>query len=176
MSKLVLRKTIAEFDAPQLRELVMDIYSRSREAKELLDFFAVPDVDKKLDEYKRAIDKEIHRVKRRRPAPRMREIRTAFRKFARLDPGDEAVGRLMAESFIEFCSLAQDTFLDDKLAEQIDKFLAETLEYLKQRKMCDEYAFRFRKSINGIRPDDRYCHIRRILATTLRVAMPDIPD
>jgi hypothetical protein len=176
VSKLALRKAIADFDAPQLRELLMDIYTRSREAKELLDFYATPDVDKKFDEYKKLIDKEVYRIKRRRPAPRMREIRAAIRKFARLEPGDEAVGQLMAETVIELCNMAKSTFVDDKLAEQTDRLFADTLEYLKARRMAEDYGFRFRKAIESIRPEDRYCLLRRLLASTLRMAFPDMPD
>lgn len=176
MSKLALRKAIADFDAPQLRELLLDIYTRSREAKEMLDFYATPDVGKKLDEYRKLIDKEVYRIKRRRPAPRMREIRAAIRKFVRLEPGDEAVGQLMAETVIALCEMARKAVIDEKLAEQTDKLFADTLDYLKARRMAEDYGFRFRKAIESIRPEDRYCHLRRLLASTLRVALPDMPQ
>lgn len=44
MSKTTLRKAIKDFEAPELRELLIDVYTKSKEARELLDFFAEPDI------------------------------------------------------------------------------------------------------------------------------------
>ena len=53
MSKTTVKKSLEGFDACELRQLILDIYTKSKEAKEILDFYAVPDIAKKLDEYKR---------------------------------------------------------------------------------------------------------------------------
>ena len=48
MSKTTVRKAIEEFEAAELRQLIFDLYAKSKEAKEILDFYAVPDIAKKL--------------------------------------------------------------------------------------------------------------------------------
>ncbi|WP_290090990.1 hypothetical protein [uncultured Duncaniella sp.] len=53
MSKTTVKKSLEGFDAGELRQLILDIYTKSKEAKEILDFYAVPDIAKKLDEYKK---------------------------------------------------------------------------------------------------------------------------
>lgn len=167
MSKTALRKLIAGFDAPQLRELLLDIYSRSRDAKEILDFYSDPDIPAKLRQYSEAVSKEVHRTKRHRPAPRMREIRAIIKRFNRLDPGDDATATLMAETIIEFCSLARTTHVDDKLADQMAVLLRDTLDYLSSRRMIDEYGPQLHKQIASIRPGSAHCYVRHCLSSTL---------
>ena len=103
MSKTSVRKSLEQFDAAELRQLIFDLYAKSKEAKEILDFYAVPDIAKKLEEYKKPIAKEVWRYSRRAYRPRMQRIRSAIRKFTVLDPGDEAVGQLMVFTILEFC-------------------------------------------------------------------------
>lgn len=59
MSKTSVRKSLEQFDAAELRQLIFDLYAKSKEAKEILDFYAVPDIAKKLEEYKKPIAKEV---------------------------------------------------------------------------------------------------------------------
>ncbi len=95
MSKTTVKKSLEGFDAGELRQLILDIYTKSKEAKEILDFYAVPDIAKKLDEYKKTILKEVQRYVRRAHRPRIPRIRATIKKLSILDPGDEAVGELM---------------------------------------------------------------------------------
>lgn len=47
MSKTTVKKALAEFGEEELRGLILDLYAKSKEAKTLLDFYAVPDLDAK---------------------------------------------------------------------------------------------------------------------------------
>ena len=155
MSKTTVKKAIEHFDAPELRQLILDLYTRSKEAKELLDFYAVPDIAKKLEEYKKPIVKEVWRYTRRAYHPRMSRIRAVIRKFTVLSPGDEAVGELMAFTIMEFCKMAREETLKDTTNDAVDKLFAETLTYLKARMLLDEYEPQFSKYIREME-DFRY--------------------
>lgn len=155
MSKTTVKKSIEHFDAPELRQLILDLYTRSKEAKELLDFYAVPDIAKKLEEYKKPIVKEVWRYTRRAYHPRMSRIRAVIRKFAVLSPGDEAVGELMAFTIMEFCKMAREETLKDTTNDAVDKLFVETLTYLKARMLLDEYEPQFSKYIREME-DFRY--------------------
>ena len=48
MSKTALKKALAGMDAAQLTELITDLYEARSEAKEYLDFYINPDIDKKM--------------------------------------------------------------------------------------------------------------------------------
>lgn len=168
MSRTTVKKVIEGFDAAQLRQLILDIYTRSKEAKELLDFYAVPDIAKKLEEYKKPILKEVWRYTRRAYHPRMSRIRATIRKFTALDPGDEAIGQLMAFTVIEFCKMAADETLKDTTNEAVNKFFGETLDYLSSRMLLDEYQPQFAKAIREMKDFRYYTNpLKRLLTTTL---------
>ena len=150
MSKTTVKKAIADFDAAQLRELLLDVYGKSKEAKELLDFFANPDVTAKLEEYKKPLSKEIHRYARRAHRPRIPKIRAILKKFTVIEPGDEAIAELMVYIITELCTVAANDWFKDSTNEAINKFFVETLAYLKPRMLLDEYLPRITKVLNGM--------------------------
>ncbi len=61
MSKTQLKKELTKMNAEQIAELVLDLYSARPEAKEYLEFYISPNIDKKLEKAKAAIDKELLR-------------------------------------------------------------------------------------------------------------------
>jgi len=95
MSKKQLKDALGELDANELRSLVMELYDARKEAKEYLDFFANPDVDKLLAKFRAAIKKEVSRTVRGRGKPRISRVRRLLADFASLNPGDRAVAELM---------------------------------------------------------------------------------
>lgn len=61
MSKAQLKKYIQGLDREHLEEFVMDIYSDVKPAKEYLDFFLNPDVNKVVEKTQRAIYSKVYR-------------------------------------------------------------------------------------------------------------------
>ena len=61
MSKAQLKKYIQGLDREHLEEFVMDIYSDVKPAKEYLDFFLNPDVNKVVEKTQRAIYSKVFR-------------------------------------------------------------------------------------------------------------------
>ena len=61
MSKAQLKKYIQELDREHLEEFVLDIYSDVKPAKEYLDFFLNPDVNKVVEKTQRTIYSKIYR-------------------------------------------------------------------------------------------------------------------
>lgn len=168
MSKTTVKKAIENFDATELRQLILDLYTRSKEAKELLDFYAVPDIAKKLDEYKKPILKEVWRYSRRAYRPRMSRIRAVLRKFAVLSPGDDAVAELMAFTVMEFCKMAREETLKDATNDAVDKLFRETLDYMHSRMLLDEYEPQFTKFIREMQDFRYYSNpLKKRLADTL---------
>lgn len=176
MSKTTVKKAIADFDAAQLRELLIDIYGKSKEAKELLDFFADPDIPAKIEEYKKPLSKEINRYVRRAHRPRIPKIRAILKKFSVIEPGDEAVAELMVYAIIELCAVASDDWFKDSTNEAINKLFLETLAYLQPRMLLDEYLPRINKALGGMK-DFRYYKnpLRETLLDTLHRFQLDLP-
>lgn len=155
MSKTTVKKSLEGFDAPQLRQLILDLYTKSKEAKEILDFYAVPDIAKKIEEYKKPLLKEVWRYTRHAHHPRMPRLRSTIKKFTILDPGDEAVGELMAFVILELSKVGAENVLNDTTNAAIEKFFLETLAFLNSRKLLEEYEPQFVKAFDRMK-DFRY--------------------
>lgn len=150
MSKTTLRKAIKDFEAPELRELLIDVYTKSKEARELLDFFAEPDIEKKAETYRTQLTKEAKRFTRRAHHPRITKLRTAIKRFQVFEPGSEAVADLMVHTSVELISIGNDGWLRERLYEQIQKFVGETLDYLLLNNLLDDYLPRIRKAVGQL--------------------------
>ncbi|MDE5686815.1 MAG: hypothetical protein K2I26_09685, partial [Paramuribaculum sp.] len=75
MSKTQLKRMMAEMTAEQISEMVLELYAARPEAKEYLDFFVSPDIDRRLDKARSAIRKEVGRHSRGRNKSRSTKVR-----------------------------------------------------------------------------------------------------
>lgn len=153
MSKASVRKAIADFDKEQLRELLLDLYSKSKEAKEILDFYADPDINGKLEEYYKLAAKELERYHRRLPAPRVMKLRSLVKKFKSYEVGDDAVAKLMY--FIVTGYLVIDTVsFEEAQINSVCKFLEDFLVFMNSAKLNEIYIPKLDKLL--IRPTQKY--------------------
>ncbi len=129
MSKLQLRKEIAHFNAEQLREMLLDIYDARREAKEYLDFFLNPDVDKLTEKYTKEIDKEFDRIKRRVISPRWTRVRKSLKDYASFKPGYDNVLAMMLHALRMACDNLRDTNVAPTLLTGTKRLITDTLKY-----------------------------------------------
>ena len=151
MSKTTLRKAIKDFEAPELRELLIDVYTKSKEARELLDFFAEPDIEKKAETYRAMLTKEATRYTRRAHHPRITKLRAAIKRFQTFEPGSEAVADLMVHASVALLSIGNDGWLRERLYIQIQKFFGETLDYLLLNNLLDDFMPRIRKATGQLK-------------------------
>ncbi|MCM1077687.1 MAG: perilipin family protein [Bacteroides sp.] len=146
MSKTTLRKAIKDFEAPELRELLFDVYVKSKEARELLDFFAEPDIKKKTEEYRTQLTKEAARYTRHAYHPRMTKIRSILKRFRSLEPGPEAIAELMVHSILVLMEIGRTNWLSDSTYGGIEKLFGETIDHLNQYGLMEMYLPRIRKA------------------------------
>lgn len=95
MSKTQLKKELVELGKEQLIQLVLDLYSARKEAKEYFDFFVDPDVPKLYEKFRGEIEKEMTRGKYSHSTARISRIRKSIKNFASFDVGVESVLELM---------------------------------------------------------------------------------
>lgn len=145
MSKTTLRKLLNDFSDVQLRSLIMDVYSHSKDAREYLDFLADPDVMKKTEEYRAILRKEATRYAKRAFRPRISRLRSTLKRFRSLEPGDDAVAELMVDTLLALIGNGAQTWLLDALYTNIDKFMAEVMDFLQERDMVQDYVPRILK-------------------------------
>lgn len=95
MSKLQLKKELAQLDREQVVSLLLDLYSSRKEAKEWLDFFIDPNVERLYEKYRAEIEKELTRGKYGRSTARFSRIRKSIKEFSTFGVESESVIELM---------------------------------------------------------------------------------
>ena len=94
MSKAEVKKYIKSLERNSLEELVMDLYSARKEAKEYLEYVIKPNDKGKLEEYREIITKEFF-PSRGESKMRFSVCRKAVSEFKSLDPAPEFLADLM---------------------------------------------------------------------------------
>lgn len=151
MSKTTLKKAIKEFTPEQLRGLILDVYTKYKDAKEYLDFFAEPDIDKIYEKYSAAIFKEADRVYHRQPAPRLQRIKSALKKFILLEPGYESVAQLMVETSERLIANGKGDRYSSAAMRGTAAFLEQTCEFLERNDSLAQYLPRLIKAVESVK-------------------------
>ena len=94
MSKIDVKKYIKSLERNSLEELVMDLYSARKEAKEYLEYVIRPNDKGKLEEYRAIITKEFFPT-RGEPKMRFSVCRKAVSEYKSLDPAPMFLADLM---------------------------------------------------------------------------------
>ena len=108
MSKSTIKKLLLSMTKAEIIEMVLELYSARKEAKEYLEFYACPDEKGKLKEYKSVICEEFYPKKRREPQTRFSVCRKAVADFKKLKPSPDALAELMV-SYMEWATRCLDT-------------------------------------------------------------------
>lgn len=95
MSKILLKKELMTMSRDEIIEIVMEMYSSRKDAKEYFEFFLNPDVDKLSDRYRERIAKEFMRSRRNCLKARISVIKRCIKEFASFNPGADYVVDLM---------------------------------------------------------------------------------
>lgn len=90
MSKSTIMKLLQGMSKDAIIEMVLELYSARKEAKEYLDFYVGPDEKGKLEEYKSIIHEEFYPKRRREPQARFLVCRKAVADFKKLKPSADA--------------------------------------------------------------------------------------
>ena len=103
MSKTTIKKLLQSMTKAEIIEMVLELYSARKEAKEYLEYYACPDEKEKLEEYKSIICEEFYPKKRREPKTRFSVCRKAMADFKKLEPSADALAELMV-SYMEWAT------------------------------------------------------------------------
>lgn len=168
MSKTQLKRELQHLDADQLRELLVEVYEARKEAKEYLDFFINPDIDKMMEKYKTAANKEIGRVTRHRARPRVTRLRKLIKDFSGFNPGAEYEAELMTYIIEQFCSIGADNWIKESTQQSMAKHVGSTLVFIDRHGIVNDYLPRITKAIENMKPVNFYCSgFKRLLRETV---------
>lgn len=169
MSKTTVKKAIAEFTPEQLRGLILDIYSKYKDAKEYLDFFADPDIEKVSEKYAALIDKEIYRVYRHFHAPRISRIKTIIKKYSNLEPGYEALSDMLLMTVTKLIREGKGDKFTDSVSNQVAKLLDTTCEHLSRNGQLEEYLPLLNREVEAVKSKIWYNHFYHELSYVLKI-------
>lgn len=134
MSRLKLKKALSELTEEQLRELLLQLYNVRKEAKEYLEFFMNPDIEKKCEETAKALEKELGRYKSRYrhsfPAYRMTKIKALMKHFAGFGPEDEMYADLWFKLICDISAIWIHYDINDGQLKSLVKFFTDFLTFI----------------------------------------------
>ncbi|MCM1520348.1 MAG: DUF6155 family protein [Lachnoclostridium sp.] len=168
MSKAAVKKAISEFTPEQLRGLILDIYSKYKDAKEFLDFFADPDIEKVSENYASQIDKEVYRVYHHFHAPRITRIKSIIKKYSNLEPGYEAMSDMLLMTVIKLIRVGKGDKFTESVSNQVAKLLDTTCEHLHRNGQLKEYLPLLDREVEAVKSKIWYNHFYHELSYTLQ--------
>ncbi len=173
MSISTLRKELTELSAEQLRSLVMDLYKTSKEAKEYLEFFVNPDLDKLYEKTIDNIAKEIKRSKYHRSKMRVSVVKQLISKFESYGAPAEKVNQLMLNALYFAGAISTSHYMTDSQYGYIKRLSHDIVCYSHRH----ELYYTAMATIVSI--DDRLskiseqCYARELIANGAEAAMKE---
>jgi hypothetical protein len=95
MTKVQLRKYLNELDKKDIIKIILDTYSKNKDAKEYLDHLVNPNTEKSFLKAKNIISKEFHSETSSVPKARLSVVNKAIKDFLRLTPEPEFEARIL---------------------------------------------------------------------------------
>lgn len=150
MSKTQLKKLLSQLSAEQISEMVLELYDARPEAKEYLDFFVSPDVDKKLEKTKSLIRKEASRTSRGRSKARVTKIRRYIKDIVSLNPGSEAVAEIMTFAVETMCAVSNEQLMKTATQGGTSRLLRETVLFCDAAGLLSDYLQRVERAVESM--------------------------
>ena len=107
MSKAKLKKHMLSMTKEQVVDVMLELYSSSKEAKSWLEFYIEPDVKKELEKYKKAIRNQFFSWKGYPKDPSFRECNNLVSSFMKLYPDPHTTADLMLYYVEQGCELTR---------------------------------------------------------------------
>ena len=150
MSKTRLKKELASMSAEQLSALILDLYAARKEAKDYLDFFCDPDIEKRLEKASATIDKEMRRQSRGRSTTRISRIKAAVASITLLGAGAEADADIMLHVVEEACEMPSRAFVKESLQRSFAQMLEKLIVTANSAGMLSHYLPRVEQAIDSM--------------------------
>lgn len=129
MSRTELKKALAGMSREQLQEMILDIYSARKDAKEYFEFYLNPDVNALLAKYRTAIYKEFERTRRGRSTARISRIKKAIRQFDSFSAGASYTITLILDSIRAADDACFRCYLTDTQLRSFSSLLQLAIDY-----------------------------------------------
>ena len=132
----------------EIIEMVLELYSARKEAKEYLEFYACPDEKGKLEEYKSIIREEFYPKRRREPQTRFSVCRKAVADFKKLKPSADALAVLMV-SYMEWATQFTYDYGDmwEQYYDSVENNFDKTVKHIAANGLWEKYDKRLQQCV-----------------------------
>lgn len=148
MSKSTIKKLLQSMTKENIIEMVLELYSARKEAKEYLEFYASPDEKGKLEEYKSIIREEFYPKKRREPQTRFSICRKVVADFKKLKPSTDAQAELMV-SYMEWATQFTYDYGDmwEQYYDSVESNFEKTIKFIVTNGLWEKYSQRLQQCV-----------------------------
>ena len=148
MSKAKLKKYIHTLSKEQVDDIVLQLYSASKEAKTWLEFYLEPNSDTELEKYKKAIYRQCYGRNDWPKKPNLRECNKLVSTFKKLIADPHAVADLMLYYVEQTTSLpAQFGDFGEAYSISLENNYVKAIEFIASNGLMTEFAPRIKKLI-----------------------------
>lgn len=144
MSKASVKKALSRLDRDALRELLLELYTSRREARDYLEFWVNPDMNNELEQTKLRVRKIFFTSATARRKPDLTELKTLLRNFESLCPDPEHLIDLLLtvpETYMEWVK-ARNGIGMKAARPRIDKAIETADQLIRSSGFEQEYAIR----------------------------------
>ncbi|MDE7443656.1 MAG: hypothetical protein K2M65_05805 [Muribaculaceae bacterium] len=138
MSKTQLKKELQALDKDGIIQVVLDLYSARKEAKDYLEFFIDPDINARCEKSRQAIAKELARGRRDSRA-RISQIRKIIKDIATLQPDAEYVADLMVYAIETAFATSRELRFRTTLINGMERLIHDTVDYLDSHELLAHF-------------------------------------
>ena len=148
MSKASVKKVLLAMTKKDIIEMVLEMYSARKEVKEYLEFYASPNENGKLEEYKAIIKEEFYPKRRREPQTRFSVCRKAVADFKKLKPSPDALAELMV-SYMEWATKLTFDYGDmwEPYNDSVESNFNKTIKHIVLNGLWDKYNDRLQQCV-----------------------------
>ena len=153
MSKLSVKRLLASMEKGEIIEMVMELYDARKEAKDYLEYYAVPNENSKLEEYKRIITEEFYPSKNREPKTRFSVCRKAVSDFKKLKPSEEALADLMVTYMENACQFTYDYGdMWEQYYDSVEGNFEKTVQFIAKNNLWEYFDSRIKQCLRWASP------------------------
>lgn len=148
MSKASVKSLLQTMTKKDIIDMVLEMYSARKEAKEYLEFYANPNEVGKLEEYKAIIKEEFYPKRRREPQTRFSVCRKAVADFKKLKPSADALAELMV-SYMEWATEFTFDYGDmwEQYYDSVEGNFDKTIKHIVANGLWDKYDKRLQQCV-----------------------------
>ena len=130
MSKSTLKKELVRWNKDELVEIILTVYSASKDTKEYFDFFIDPNPEKLKEKYEELIIKEFSRTKYgNRSKARISLIRQIIKRFISFEPGTDYITDFYYFTICHAVHAEQAVYFSTVLFNGVKKITTDFLTY-----------------------------------------------